>query len=57
MMPVISPADVAGPPLFVFKGSRIHYRKFFRHGVEVMETYSTHLPKIRDENARKCRRS
>ena len=44
VMPVISAAGTAGPPLFVLKWKRIPYRTWLRNGRIVYETPASRLP-------------
>jgi len=44
MMAIISAAGESGPPLFVFKGSRMPYRTVLKNGVAVDDTPACNLP-------------
>jgi len=55
VMAVVSAAGDTAPPLFVFKGARLPYRVVEEAGKEVVQTYSTFLPRgsavaMRDQN-------
>ena len=45
MMPVISAASEAGPPLFVIKGKQMSYRNMLRNGKTYIESPESSLPR------------
>eukprot|EP00171_Calliarthron_tuberculosum_P005712 IDg5712t1 len=45
MLPVVSAAGDAGPPLFVFKGSRAPFRNVLVNGAVYQQTYASMLPR------------
>lgn len=45
LMPVVSADGDTGPPLFVFKGVQLPYRKVLSDGNEVTQTYHSVLPR------------